>query len=225
MKASAPVWLNREMLTSLYPILDASFLTAYGPAREAQLRSLIEELMAADVSLLQYRNKLGTEDEILADANLLRKFAPSGSCTLVLNDSPRLAVEAGFDGVHVGQLDMAPEEARAIIGSDRILGVSTHNPEQLAAADLTSAAYLAIGPVFASSSKQNPDPVIGIEGVRRARALTKKPLVAIGGITLDNCRAVVDAGADSVAVISSLFADASGRSSGKIASDFFAKLR
>jgi len=225
MKASAPVCLNREMVPSLYPILDASILPAHGSAREAQLRSLIEELLAAGVSLLQYRNKLGTEGEILADANFLRKVMPFGSCTLILNDYPSLAVEAGFDGVHLGQLDMAPEEARSIVGAERILGVSTHNPEQLAEAELTSADYLAIGPVFATSSKQNPDPVVGIEGVQRARELTKKPLVAIGGITLENCTVVIDAGADSVAVISSLFADASARSPGKIASDFFAKLR
>src|SRR5271156_5456624 len=157
MKARAPVCLNREMVPPLYPILDASILPAHGAAREAQLRSLIEELLAAGVSLLQYRNKLGTEGEILADANFLRKVMPFGSCTLILNDYPSLAVEAGFDGVHLGQLDMAPEEARSIVGAERILGVSTHNPEQLAEAELTSADYLAIGPVFATSSKQNPD--------------------------------------------------------------------
>ena len=213
------------MVPPLYPILDASLLSESSIAREARLRSLVEELLVAGVSLLQYRNKVGTEREILADANLLRKVVPFGGCTLILNDYPALAVDAGFDGVHVGQLDMAPEEARAVIGADRILGVSTHNPEQLAAAELTSADYLAIGPVFATSSKQNPDPVVGIDGIRSARKLTKKPLVAIGGITLENCEAVIDAGADSVAVISSLFADASGRAPGKIASDFFAKLR
>jgi thiamine-phosphate pyrophosphorylase len=95
---------------------------------------------------------------------------------------------------------------------------------------LSSADYVAIGPVFATATKQNPDPVVGLEGVRRARAMTKKPVVAIGGITLENCRAVLDAGADSVAVISAIFApsllaDGSGETPGKIASDFFAKLR
>jgi len=90
----------------------------------------------------------------------------------------------------------------------RWLGVSTHNPEQLAEADKTSADYLAIGPVFATSSKENPDPVVGLEGVRRARQLTQKPLVAIGGITRANARSVIEAGADSVAVISDLLREA-----------------
>jgi thiamine-phosphate pyrophosphorylase len=94
-----------------------------------------------------------------------------------------------------------------IIGPARWLGVSTHNPEELAEADKTSADYLAIGPVFATTSKANPDPVVGLEGIRRARELTHKPLVAIGGITRANARSVFDAGADTVAVISDLVRD------------------
>ena len=110
-----------------------------------------------------------------------------------MNDRADLCVAADFDGLHVGQDDLSPEAARRIIGGGshgkaRWLGVSTHNPEQLAEADKTSADYLAIGPVFATSSKANPDPVVGLEGVRRARELTRKPLVAIGGITRANAR-------------------------------------
>jgi thiamine-phosphate pyrophosphorylase len=213
------------MLPRLYPILDSSFLPSSGLAREERLRGLTAELLTAGVTLLQYRNKTGGEAEILADALVLRAAAPVGACILMLNDYPELAVRAGFDGVHVGQNDMAPDAARAILGPDRVLGVSTHNAEQLVAAGLTSVDYVAIGPVFSTASKLDPDPVVGVEGVRQARMLTKKPLVAIGGITLDNCKSVLDAGADSVAVISSLFADVSGRSPRKIASDFFAKLR
>src|ERR1019366_8427165 len=111
---------------------------------------------------------------------------------------------AGFDGLHVGQDDLLPESARRIIGPALCLGVSTHNPEQLAEADKTSADYLAIAPVFATTSKANPDPVVGLEGVRRARELTRKPLVAIGGITRANARAVIETGAAAVAVISDL---------------------
>jgi thiamine-phosphate pyrophosphorylase len=103
-----------------------------------------------------------------------------------------------------------------VIGNSLWLGVSTHNPEQLAAADKTAADYLAIGPVFSTRSKANPDPVIGLEGVRRARALTHKPLVAIGGITRENCRSVIEAGADTVAVISDLI-----REPRKSAEEFF----
>jgi len=109
-----------------------------------------------------------------------------------------------LNGVHVGQNDLTPEDARKVIGDSRALGVSTHNPEQVRIADKSSADYLAIGPVFATSAKANPDPAVGLSGVRGARALTRKPLVAIGGITRANCRSVIEAGADSVAVISDL---------------------
>jgi thiamine-phosphate diphosphorylase len=126
------------------------------------------------------------------------------SIRLIMNDRADLALAADFDGIHVGQDDLSPESVRKIIGPDRWLGVSTHNPEQLREADLTSADYLAIGPVFATSSKEGPDPVVSLEGVRRARQLTRKPLVAIGGITRANAASVIEAGADSVAVISDL---------------------
>jgi thiamine-phosphate pyrophosphorylase len=126
---------------------------------------------------------------------------------LIMNDRADLCLAAGFDGLHIGQDDLSPESARRIIGPDRWLGVSTHNPEQLSEADKTSADYLAIGPIFATSSKANPDPVVGLDGVRQARELTRKPLVAIGGITRANARSVIDAGADSVAVISDLLRD------------------
>lgn len=139
------------------------------------------------------------------DAPGIADFARSGnSVRLIMNDRADLCLAAEFDGVHVGQDDLSSESVRKIIGPERWLGVSTHNPEQLSEADLTSADYLAVGPVFGTTSKANPDPVVGLEGVRRARALTRKPLVAIGGITRANAASVIEAGADSVAVISDL---------------------
>jgi thiamine-phosphate pyrophosphorylase len=142
------------------------------------------------------------------------------SVRLIMNDRADLCLAADFDGVHVGQDDLSPESVRKIVGPDRWLGVSTHNPEQLREADMTSADYLSIGPVFATSSKANPDPVVGLDGVRRARSLTPKPLVAIGGITRANAAAVIEAGADAVAVISDLL-----REPGKSAEEFFRILR
>ncbi len=159
--------------------------------------------MQRGVTLLQYRNKSDNPREILEDALALKGVVRS-PVKLIMNDRADLCLAAKFDGVHVGQDDLSPEGARKVIGRSLWLGVSTHNPEQVREADQTSADYLAIGPVFATSSKTNPDPVIGLEGVRRARALTAKPLVAIGGITRANCRSVIEAGADSVAVISDL---------------------
>ena len=132
-----------------------------------------------------------------------------------MNDRADLCLAAEFNGVHVGQDDLSPESARRIIGAERWLGVSTHNPQQVTEAEKTSADYIAIGPVFATGSKNNPDPVIGLAGVRQARALTNKPLVAIGGITRENCRSVIDSGADAVAVISDLI-----REPGKSAEEF-----
>ena len=145
---------------------------------------------------------------------------PPKTVRLIMNDRADLALIAEFDGVHVGQDDLLLESVRRIIGPNGWLGVSTHNPEQLAEADKTSADYVAIGPVFATTSKEKPDPVVGLEGVRRARQLTRKPLVAIGGITRANAASVIDAGADSVAVISDLLPDPR-----KSAEEFFRILR
>ena len=124
---------------------------------------------------------------------------------LILNDYVDLVAESGFDGVHLGQTDMPPRDARALLGADTLIGISTHNEAQLSAAAPEPVDYVAIGPVFATVSKENPDPVVGLEGVRLARQLTDKPLVAIGGITLANVAEVWAAGADSVAVISGIF--------------------
>lgn len=161
------------------------------------------DLAAAGVILIQYRNKSGTAREILDHAREL-KLQLKYSVKLIMNDRADLALAAGFDGVHVGQDDLSLEGVRKVIGDGLWLGVSTHTPEQVQEADRASADYIAVGPVFATASKVNPDPVIGVEGVRRARELTRKPLVAIGGITRANCRSVIEAGADSVAVISDL---------------------
>ncbi|MBZ5656823.1 MAG: thiamine phosphate synthase [Acidobacteriia bacterium] len=185
----------------LYPIVDPSCFPNSGA-----LLLAAEALVAAGCTLIQYRNKQGNARQMLDEARELRARLGQ-SVKLIMNDRADLCLAAGFDGLHVGQDDLSPEAARRIVGTDRWLGVSTHNPEQLAMADLTSADYLAIGPVFATQSKANPDPLVGAAGVRRARELTHKPLVAIGGITRANARSVIDAGADAVAVISDLLRD------------------
>jgi thiamine-phosphate pyrophosphorylase len=185
-------------LPRLYPILDASCF----PDTTALCLSATE-LVAGGVTLLQYRNKSGQACQMLEQARELRRCLGK-SVKLIMNDRADLCLAAEFDGVHVGQDDLSPDGARKIVGDWRWLGVSTHNPAQLAEADQTRADYVAIGPVFATGSKANPDPVIGLDGVRRARGLTRKPLVAIGGITRVNCREVIAAGADAVAVISDL---------------------
>ena len=185
----------------LYAILDASCFSV-----PQLLFQAADELVAAGVTIVQYRNKSADTRTMLGHARELK--ARIGSrVKLIMNDRADLCVAAEFDGVHLGQDDLSPASARKIIGPNRWLGVSTHNPEQVAEADRTSADYIAIGPVFATGSKAKPDPVIGVDGVRRARELTRKPLVAIGGITRLNCQLVIATGADSVAVISDLVRD------------------
>jgi thiamine-phosphate pyrophosphorylase len=185
-------------LPRLYPILDADAFE-----KPSDMFVAAEELVAAGVTLLQYRNKSGNARQMLDHAHTLKRLVGS-RVKLIINDRADLCMGAGFDGLHLGQDDLSSEAARRIIGLDCWLGVSTHNPEQIAQADRTDADYLAIGPVFSTTSKANPDPVVELEGVRRARELTRKPLVAIGGITRANARSVIEAGADSVAVISDL---------------------
>jgi thiamine-phosphate pyrophosphorylase len=188
-------------LPRLYAILDADLLPDAGILLRAA-----QELVAGGVTLLQYRNKSADPRQMLNHARELRRFL-GNSIQLIMNDRADLCLAAGFDGVHLGQDDLSPEGGRKVIGPNLTLGVSTHNPEQVRVADRTSADYIAVGPVFATSSKANPDPVIGLEGVRQARALTRKPLVAIGGVTRANCGSVIEAGADAVAVISELVID------------------
>jgi thiamine-phosphate pyrophosphorylase len=210
----------------LYPILDAGCF-----ANTQVLLTAAEELVAAGCTLVQYRNKSANARIMLEQARELKKWLTHTvadsttrvghpSVRLIMNDRADLCLAAEFDGVHVGQEDLSAGSARRIIGPDRWLGVSTHNPEQLSEADLTSADYIAIGPIFPTASKANPDPVVGLEGVRRARALTRKPLVAVGGITRLNARSVIEAGADSIAVISGLLWDP-----GKSAEEFLRILR
>src|SRR5208337_4756664 len=148
------------LLPRLYAILDADRF----PDANAMFAAA-EELAVAGCTLLQYRNKSGNARQMLDEARQLRSHL-GVNVKLIMNDRADLCLAAGFGGVHVGQDDLSPEAARLIIGSDRWLGVSTHNPEQLAEADKTSADYLAIGPIFATSSKANPDPVVGLAGVR-----------------------------------------------------------
>lgn len=206
-------------LSRLYPILDAGVLAANGIA----LTDVAHQLRSAGVTLLQYRDKSAGPQTILRNAATAAEVFAGSGATLIMNDRADLATLAGWDGVHVGQGDLPPEDARIVLGAGKIIGVSTHTEAEVMAADAGAADYVAIGPVFATGTKLNAEPVVGLAGMRRARALTRKPLVAIGGITRENARSVIDAGADSVAVISGLFVP--GESVEKVARDFLEILR
>jgi thiamine-phosphate pyrophosphorylase len=200
-------------LPKLYAIVDVACFAAPLRTTDAIL-DYAKDLVAGGATLIQYRNKVGTTREMLSHARELRR-ALGSDVTLIMNDRADICIAAGYQGVHVGQDDLSPDGARTVIGSDHILGVSTHSLEQLQVADAGPADYIAFGPIFATGSKRNPDPIVGLEGLRAARAATKKPLVAIGGITRANARSVVDAGADSVAVIADLLS-----SPAKVAEEF-----
>ena len=187
-------------LPRLYAIVDAEMLASRGIA----LARFVEDLRDAGVTLLQYRDKPGDEQAVLRNAKIITEIFAGREATLVMNDSPALAHRVGWDAVHVGQTDVAVREARELLPPGGIVGCSTHTDEQVIAADAAGPDYIAIGPVFVTSTKKNADPVVGLEGVRRARALTRRPLVGIGGITFENAASVIEAGADSVAVIGSL---------------------
>ena len=187
----------------LYPIIDAETLRLRG----VSLLQMASSLKVAGVRLLQYRDKTGDDRTILKHAEMLVELFEGTGAKLIMNDRADLMMLARWDGVHLGQEDLSPEDARIVIGDGRLIGVSTHTDEQVRVAEATRADYVAIGPVFATGTKANAAPVVGLEGVRRARALTTKPLVAIGGITRANARSVIEAGADSVAVIGGLFGD------------------
>lgn len=204
----------RAELSRLYAIVDAAVLAGRG----LDVGDTAHQLSAAGAGLVQWRDKGASPQDVLRRAALLLRAFSGTKCRLVMNDRADLALLGDFVGVHVGQEDLLPEDARRVIGSERWVGVSTHNEAQVRAAELSCADYVAIGPVFTTGTKLNAEPVVGLDGVRRARALTSKPLVAIGGVTRENARSVMDAGANSVAVISGLFVP--GETVEKVARDF-----
>src|SRR5579859_6510071 len=185
------------VLPPLYVILDAALLTT--PEIE-----IAKKLSDAGVRLFQYRNKRGSPRELLQASSLLAAELAERGALFFVNDRPDVAYLSGASGVHIGQKDLPVAESRAVMGTGKLLGISTHNLEQFRAAAGTDADYIALGPVFETDSKMSPDPVVGTDMIREARKLTQKPIVAIGGITLDRAKEVMEAGADSVAVISDI---------------------
>jgi thiamine-phosphate pyrophosphorylase len=185
------------LFPALYAILDAS----QAAADNASLARILGE---RGVALIQIRDKKAPTREIYdASRKLVEALDPS-RVRVIVNDRPDIAAMIGAGGVHLGQEDLPVEGARRICGNARWVGVSTHNLEQLREADHSSADYIAVGPIFQTATKENPDPVVGLELLRAARGISKKPLVAIGGITIESAEAVYRAGADSVAVVRDL---------------------
>jgi thiamine-phosphate pyrophosphorylase len=192
------------LFPALYAILDAGPEFSSGSA--LSIPEIADRLVQAGVELFQYRDKRGSARRIHENSlELCRRLAPKG-VRVIVNDRADIAAMTGAGGVHVGQEDLPVEDARKMCGAGLWVGVSTHNLEQLRAADATSADYIAVGPIFQTGTKANPDPEVGLEFLRAARRITRKPLVAIGGITVESAGDVYQAGADSIAVIRDLMA-------------------
>ena len=165
-----------------------------------------EALLDAGARILQFRHKSFFSRRVLEDAGRIAELCRTAGALFVVNDRADIARLLNA-GLHLGQDDLAPADARRILPAPGIIGFSTHNEQQLRAGDSEPVDYLAIGPIFATGSKQNPDPVVGLDRLRALRRLTQKPLVAIGGITRASAPAVFEAGADSVAIIGDLYPD------------------
>ncbi len=181
-----------------YPILDTAVLRA----RQYPLVEMAKTLVSAGVRILQYRHKDAWTEAEYAEAERVRTLSHDNGVLFVINDRADYAKLLGA-ALHIGQEDLPPVAARKIV-SDEVIGFSTHNRGQLLRADSEPVEYLSIGPIFGTTSKLNPDPAVGVAGLEKLRPLTEKPLVAIGGISVETARAVLDAGANSVAVISAM---------------------
>lgn len=186
-------------LPRLYTIVD--------PEMFSSPMTLTTTLLSAGARLIQLRDKKSNSREIYETSVEMQEAARRGGAVFVLNDRPDIAWAAGADGVHLGQDDLPAAIARRMLPKEMIIGVSTHSVEQVARADQAPVDYIAFGPIFATNSKEAPDPVVGLAGLAEARRASRKPLVAIGGITAENAPAVIAAGADSVAVIGALLGE------------------
>lgn len=187
-------------LPKLYPITDAR-ISGLSHAEQ------VERLAEGGATFVQLREKNASPRDFYMAAYEAVQVARRLGVQVIINDRVDIAIAVGADGVHLGQDDLPPEKARALLGASRIIGFSTHNLEQALAACSAAVDYIAIGPAFQTSTKEKPDPVVGLEAIAEIKRGTSKPLVAIGGITLELARSVIEAGADSVAIISDLYSN------------------
>lgn len=189
---------TRSACSGLYVILDPAIC----PNRS--LADILQDAAEAGATLFQYRNKSASMKEAYAEASLLRNVAADLGVIFMVNDRCDLALAVDADGVHLGQEDLPYRDARNIMGPEKLIGLSTHNPEQVRTADKLKPDYIGFGPIFPPGSKRDHDPVVGIAGLAQIRALATVPIFAIGGITLEHAGDVIKAGADGVAVISAI---------------------
>lgn len=187
-------------LPRLYAIIDPSF------TRDVEPLTVADVLLSSGVRLIQYRGKRDDSRRMFEACCGIAEHVRQAGGTFIVNDRADVALLSGASGVHLGQNDLPVELARRVLAAGQRVGLSTHTRAQFEQAQASSTDYIAFGPIFPTASKERPDPVVGLERLREMRRLTRKPLVAIGGITLDNAALVIEAGADSVAVVRDLLA-------------------
>jgi len=185
-----------------YPILDTELASRRGIA----VVDAAEAILDAGARVLQFRHKTFFSRQVFEEAERIAHLCRTAGTLFIVNDRADIGALIGA-GLHLGQEDLTPVDARKVVPAGTVIGFSTHSEAQLRAGDREPVDYLAFGPIFATVSKQNPDPIVGIEELRRLRSVTSKPLVAIGGITRETASAVLQAGADAVAIIGDLFPD------------------
>jgi thiamine-phosphate pyrophosphorylase len=193
--------LPRFALPKFYPILDPGIAARHGI--DAVIAA--EQILEGGATILQFRHKGFFSRQVFTQLESVAQLCRAAGALFVVNDRADLAALTGA-ALHLGQDDLTPTAARQVVGTKTLIGFSTHNEHQLRAAAAEPADYIALGPIFGTSSKDNPDPAVGLDELRRLRLLTDRPLVAIGGITRANAHSVLDAGADAVAIIGDLFA-------------------
>jgi thiamine-phosphate pyrophosphorylase len=206
---------SARSLSGLYVLLDPSIHP------ERRLQEVLMVSAAAGATLFQYRNKSASMKVAYTEAMELRKIASELGVTFIVNDRCDLALAVDADGVHLGQGDLPLHLARKVMGPDKLIGVSTHNAEQVRSATASGPDYLGFGPIFKPASKLDHDPVVGLVGLKTIRSLTPLPIFAIGGITLDHLKDVIGAGANGVAVIAAILKAPDIR---QTVSDFVARL-
>jgi len=189
-------------LPPIYPILDTELLEKRGVAPEVAAAAFLR----GGARILQFRHKGQWTREVFELGRTIARLCCDRGAHLIVNDRADFAVLLGA-GLHLGQDDLSCRDGRKLLGGEAIIGFSTHNVTQFCSAAEEPVDYMALGPIFPTSSKRDPDPVVGLEELRRCRSFTDKPLVAIGGITLENAADVLRAGADSLAILSGMLPD------------------
>lgn len=187
-----------KKIPKFYPIIDASIVHI------SKIEGVVKMIIEAGSRIIQLRAKYVSTRDFIDTAQIIKPIAKKNKATFIINDRVDIAMLVDADGVHLGQDDLQIKEARKILGKDKIIGISTHNAKEAVIAEKVGVDYISFGPIFATSTKGDAQKPKGIDGLKKVREAVKIPIVAIGGITLENAKDIYKAGADCAAVISDI---------------------